>query len=115
MKTIWFVFLGLVITGCDDAAEATVDEVRVQPFDPLVMVSIYQPPTNQCGPYTESVLPAVGLGDVHVICSACNDTCEALGEPCGSYGAPCDIAGKPGVCVACCSELVGELRCSKLP
>jgi hypothetical protein len=68
-------------------------------------------PVDPCAPYVETVLPAMGLGDVHVVCDSCGSTCDTLGEPCGEYGAPCEFDGVPGVCVSCCQDTVGELHC----
>ena len=72
------------------------------------------PAVDPCAPYTSSILPAMGLGDVQIVCSQCGDTCEPLGEVCGAYGAPCDFNGNPGVCISCCALSVGELHCSPL-
>jgi hypothetical protein len=72
-------------------------------------------PVDPCEPYVETILPAMGLGDVHVICSSCGgNTCDQLGDPCDMNGAPCTFSGAPGICISCCIETVGELHCSPL-
>ena len=92
--------LGLGAGGCDEGAPL-----------PLVIGSIILP--DPCAPYTDTVFPANGVGDVHVICSQCSDTCGS-GDSCASYGALCDFGSVPGICTGCCEGGLGELRCTKL-
>lgn len=70
-----------------------------------------------CLPYTETVLPASGLGDLVMLCSnVCDgDACNGFGDPCQSYGDRCDFNGASGVCVGCCNGPTGELHCKATP
>lgn len=116
--------LGLVGVGCDQTqtTEIVLDIGETnESKDPFVVDGGFggmggsgSPAIDPCVPYEDTALPAMGVGDALIVCSACFDTCSALGDSCGSYGAPCDVGGLPGVCIACCNGIVGELRCNKL-
>ena len=102
----WFVlFLGLGVMGCSEGAG---DVVNVNSSESIVDGG-EAGAADDCGTPTDTVLPASGLGDVHVLCTSCDDgKCDALGAPCTSYGDACGL----GVCVACCNGATGDLRCS---
>lgn len=110
MKSTALLFVGMIVLGCS-YDNVTVDRVSYS-ASPVV------PAEDECVPTetTETILPASGISSaVHVLCSDCDDGhCEDLGEPCARYGTQCDIGGVPGVCVACCNGLSGELHCSPI-
>ncbi len=122
MKWIILAALAGGLVGCDQTQTTDIEvAVTSESKDPFVVdggvggsSSSGSPLVDPCGPYEETLLPAMGLGDTLVVCNSCSDTCADLGDPCASYGASCDFAGVPGVCIACCAEIVGELHCSPL-
>ena len=98
MKWFAFAVIAAGLAGCSEDASSVVAD------SPTPIVDAGNDAlAEDCGPTTNTVLPASGLGDVHILCTSCDDgKCDAFGASCMSYGAACDFDGGTGVCVACC-------------
>jgi hypothetical protein len=107
MKWFCLIVLAVGLVGCSEDASSVVADSPT----PIVDAG-NDAVAEDCGPTTDTVLPAFGLGDVHILCTSCDDgKCGAFGVACASYGEACSFDGGAGVCVACCNGATGELRC----